>query len=69
MPDTELEAAMWKAVHSEHGVAVSTDNVEAMRRKFYAIRKKQPEFQCLSTVVPGQGDPAEVWIVRHPERS
>lgn len=67
MKDLELTNAMWQAVHSSLGVAVHTTDVDAMRRKFYQVRKQHPEMQCLSTILPPTGNPGEVWIIKRSE--
>lgn len=67
MKDLELTNAMWQAVHSDLGVAVEVTDVDAMRRKFYQIRKANPEMQCLSTILPPTDNPNEVWIIKRPE--
>lgn len=67
MKDQELIEAMWEAVHSDIGVAVTTTDVDGMRRKFYALRKQTPEFECLSTVLPHASNDQEVWILKTSE--
>lgn len=67
MKDLELEQAMWRATHTQLGVEVHTDNVDALRRKFYALRKQEPGFACLSTALPPNAPPGVVWIIKQPE--
>ena len=67
MKDQELVSAMWRATHSQYGIAVTTTSPDAMRRKFYQVRKLYPEMRCLSTILPPTGNSNEVWIIKRQE--
>ena len=64
MSDLDLQKALYAAVHSQYGIAVSTDDPVALRRKLYAVRKTDEDFAELSIVESRTNPKTELWIIK-----
>lgn len=57
---------MYEAYASELGIIVKCDDPERLRQKLYAIRRDNPDFQCLSFIIsPANG--RDLWIAKNAE--
>lgn len=60
---TDWLAIMFQALRSEHGLIVQVNDPAALKRKFYALRKENPELEPLS-LVAGLDDANHLWLVK-----
>jgi len=64
MPEFPLIDLLYQALQAEHGIVVRTSNVERLRAKLYAERKKDPDLLALSIVISRTQPDTEILIVR-----
>jgi len=55
---------LYRALNSERGVVIETDNPERLRARLYVERKKDPDLSCLSVNISRTNPSTEIWIVR-----
>jgi len=48
IPDAPLIDLLYQALNSPFGIAVRTSDVERLRQRLYAERKKDADLQCLA---------------------
>lgn len=58
----EMESYARRALDSEFGVRVITNNTERFKSEFYQLRKPFPELSNLTLRTP-KSDPGSVWII------
>lgn len=56
--------ALYEALASPLGIIISTTDVEAMKRRLYALRKEHPEFDGISILTSVTNPATELWIVK-----
>lgn len=66
-PDPQYATLLFEAVNSQHGIRVTTNNVETLRHKLYAARKTSHSFDQLSFVPCPDNPTGELWIIQRPE--
>lgn len=59
---------LYMALNSKWGIVVKTDNVEGLKQRLAAKRKKNELFSTLSICTSPFSPTGEVWIVKHEER-
>ena len=67
MNKQELTSLLTQACLSEVGVVIETNDPNRLRQRFYAIRKKSPEFSHLSFIIPPQASGNTLFILAKPE--
>lgn len=63
MIDAQLIEYLYKALNSEHGVVISTDNPDLLRQKLYAARKTDPDLAAISISTSRTNPSEELWLV------
>ena len=63
MTNLELEDLMWQALRSPCGIVVRCSDADAVRRRFYPIRKANLAFTPLAASVAPNGEANELFIV------
>lgn len=63
-PEFPLIDFLYKALNSEFGVIVRTDNPERLRQKLYAERKKDPDLACISINISRTQPESEILLVK-----
>jgi len=64
-PEPELVELLYRALNAEgRGIIVSTNSVERLRARFYAIRKEDPDLAALSFTVSPTSPETELWIIK-----
>lgn len=58
----EMESFARRALDTEYGVRVITNNTERFKSEFYQLRKPSPELAKLTLRTP-KSDPGSVWII------
>ena len=64
MPNLPLIEHLYRALNSTFGVVLRTNNVERLRQKLYAERKKDPDLACLSINISRTVPETEIWIIK-----
>lgn len=64
MSNLPLIEHLYRAMNSEFGVVVQTNNVERLRAKLYAERKKDPDLAALSINISRTSPETEIWIIK-----
>lgn len=64
MDDTELLTMMLRAMESEYGIAIRTDNPTLLRNRLYKLKKTQPSLSELALVSPPVNSDTTLWLVR-----
>lgn len=54
---------LYRALRSEHGIKIKTDNPALLRAKLYAERREDPSLMRLRLFISPK-DPNEVWLVK-----
>jgi hypothetical protein len=57
---TDLHALLYQALTTPHGLVVTAQDLDALVRKLYPVRKSNPIFEALHFI---RFDP-ELWIVK-----
>lgn len=64
MNNHEQTELLYRALNSECGIAVRTDNPDKLRQQLYRARKQDEDLACL-TLAASRTDPEnELWIVK-----
>lgn len=61
MPLLEL---LYAALHSTHGIIVSSRDPEKLRQKLYPLRKEDPSLLPLSFIISPLNPREDLWIVK-----
>lgn len=64
MSSPELLSILYQAAESIHGLSVSTNDVNKLRQRFYAIREGHDALLSLR-FSPSPVDPNELWILKN----
>lgn len=62
----ELADLLYRALASDVGVCVETNDPDRLRQKLYPIRKGLPDFDCLAFVISPL-NPQDLWIIKQPK--
>jgi hypothetical protein len=62
---TDLHALLYQALSAPHGLVVTSEDLDALVRKLYPVRKSNPIFEALHFI---RFDP-ELWIVKDAPRT
>lgn len=63
MSELTLLQLLYEALRSHHGIVVATPDAEFLRQKLYPLRKKEPEFDCLSFVISPMNN-GDLWVLK-----
>lgn len=58
---------LYAALNSEHGIIISTDNIELTKAKLYAERKKDPDLARISITTSRENPTTELLLVKRNE--
>lgn len=61
---SELLAILYQAAESQHGLSVTTNDVNKLRQRLYATREGHPQLAALR-FSPSPVDPNELWILKN----
>ena len=64
MDPLELSLILTRALASDRGLLIETNNADTLRRRLYAARKDQPEFQCLSFAIDPREPTTRLMIIK-----
>jgi hypothetical protein len=62
----ELAELLYRALGSELGVVVETNDPERLRQRLYALRKEIPEGSQLAFLISPL-NPQDLWIIKQPK--
>lgn len=67
IPRLPLSHFLYAALNAKYGVIVRTDNVELLKAKLYAERKKDPDLACISIATSRTCPESELLLVKRNE--
>jgi hypothetical protein len=67
-PDPTLLDLLYRALHAEYGIVVTTNSIDRLRQKLYAVRRESgdEDLSLLSLVVSPTNPETELFILRRP---
>jgi hypothetical protein len=68
MSSSNVSICLWRALQSELGVEVATNDPELFKQRAYKIRAQEPDLRCLALRSCPTDPEGKVWITHQGEK-